>query len=207
MPRLTLVGSSPSSDASQDAAVVAALLRKEPGSERTAWLRLRPVVEGTLRRLMGPGNDVADLEQEVFLRFFRSVKLLRDPAALPGFVVGIAFRVVSREMRSRWLRRFFRLSTTGEPPETPTTPVDLESREVLRRYYRILDRIGGEGRSLFVARQIERLPMGEVATLHGLSMSTAQRRLRRVMRRVAAMVEADPVLAAYVACENGEAAE
>ena len=200
-PRLSLVKTPGAAGAGDDAAMVAALVGRAPGAEREAWRRLRPLVEGTLRRTMGPGEDVADLSQEVFLRFFRGVRRLREAGAVRGFVVGICLHVVRREIRKRWVRRWLRLTPDGEPPEQETaqeTAIDLESRDVLRRYYALLERIGGEARSLFVAREIEELPMADVAALHGLSISTTQRRLRRVVRRVAAMVAADPVLAAYL---------
>jgi RNA polymerase sigma factor (sigma-70 family) len=206
-PRLSVVRDPPATAATNDVAVVSALRRHEPGSERAAWLHFRPFVEGTLRRSLGPEGEVVDLAQEVFLRFFRGAHRLRDDAAVRGFLVGICLRVVGGELRQRWFRRFLRLTPSGDSPEQEVR-VDLDSREVLRRYYAVLERVGGQGRSLFVARQIEELPMAEVAALHGLSISTTQRRLRRVVRRVAAMVEADPVLAAYlntgVVDTNGE---
>lgn len=197
-PRLTIVAKSAPANGSGDAELAEALIRQDPGSTFVAWTRLHPVVDGTLRRLMGPGDDLADIAQEVFLRFFRQVGKLRDPAALRSFLTGICLRVVRRELRYRWLRRFLRLSATGDPPELSAS-LDVESREVLQHYYTVLGRLGAEGRSLYVARQIERLPMAEVAAHHGLSISTTQRRLTRVVRRLTAMVEADPVLAGYLA--------
>jgi RNA polymerase sigma-70 factor (ECF subfamily) len=197
LPRLTLVGKAPPADGTDDAELARALIRRDPGVTFVAWTRLHPVVDGTLRRLMGPGDDLADISQEVFLRFFRHVGQLRDPAALRSFVTGICLRVVRRELRHRWVRRFLRLTATGDPPELAAS-LDVESREVLQHYYEVLGRLGAEGRSLYVARHIERLPMAEVAAHHGLSISTTQRRLGRVVRRLEAMVEADPVLAGYL---------
>jgi RNA polymerase sigma-70 factor (ECF subfamily) len=194
---LTIVGKAAPASGLDDAELARALIREDPGITFVAWTRLHPVVDGTLRRLMGPGDDLADIAQEVFLRFFRQVGKLRDPAALRSFVTGICLRVVRRELRYRWLRRFLRLSATGDPPELSAS-LDVESREVLQHYYAVLGRLGAEGRSLYVARHIERLPMAEVAAHHGLSISTTQRRLGRVVRRVAAMVDADPVLAGYL---------
>jgi len=197
-PRLTIVGKPAPEARLDDAELARALIRRDPGITFVAWTRLHPVVDGTLRRLMGPGDDLADISQEVFLRFFRQVGKLRDPAALRSFLTGICLRVVRRELRYRWLRRFLRLSATGDPPELSAS-LDVESREVLQHSYAVLGRLGAEGRSLYVARHIERLPMAEVAAHHGLSISTTQRRLGRVVRRLAAMVKADPVLVGYLA--------
>jgi RNA polymerase sigma-70 factor (ECF subfamily) len=107
-------------------------------------------------------------------------------------------------MRARWLRRFLRLTDTGEAPDVVAVDGDDEARDVVRRYYRVLARLGGTARSLFVAREIERLSLDQAAALHGCSVSTAQRRLARITRRVAAMVADDPVLARYLTRSKGE---
>jgi RNA polymerase sigma-70 factor (ECF subfamily) len=198
VPHLTLVGQAPFGP-ERDASIVQALRRGEAGAPFAAWARLRPDVDRTLRRLMGPDCDVDDLSQDVFLRFFAAVPRLRDPEALRSFLFGICLRVTRRERRSRWLRRLLRLTDDGELPERAAAGgPDAEVREVVRRYYQTLDRLGADARSLFIARTIDGLPLHEVAALHGLSVSTAQRRLARATRRVAALVAGDPVLAAYV---------
>ena len=102
-------------------------------------------------------------------------------------------------MRARWLRRFLHLTPSGDAPEVAAPAGDHEAAEVLRRYYQVLERIGAGARSLYVARHVERLPLAEVAALHGLSVSTVQRRLARVAERVEAMVGGDPVMAGYLA--------
>jgi RNA polymerase sigma-70 factor (ECF subfamily) len=206
IPRLILVGKSSRGDDGDDVALAEALIRRDPQATFVAWTRLHGLAVGTLRRLAGPGNDIDDLAQEVFLRFFRYVHKLRDPKALRSFLIGICLRVVRGEMRQRWLRRFLRLTDGGDAPE-PAGPVRdgdgaSDAREIVRRYYLILGRLSNEDRSLYVARHVERLPLAEVATLHRLSDSTARRHLLRIARRVAAMVEADPALSGYLAEEE-----
>jgi RNA polymerase sigma-70 factor (ECF subfamily) len=204
--RLTLVGNPPRVDGGDDVALAEALIRRDPQATFVAWTTLHGLAVATLRRLAGPGPEVEDLVQEVFLRFFRQVPKLRDPRALRSFLIGICLRVVRGDRRQRWLRSFLRLTDSGEAPE-PQVPIrdgDLagDAREIVGRYYAILDRLGGVDRSLYVARHVERLPLAEVAALHGLSDSTARRRLLRVAHRMAAMVERDPALSAYLAEEK-----
>ena len=45
-----------------------------------------------------------------------------------------------------------RLTPTGETPEPAARPRDDEAREAVRRYYGLLDRLQGQDRSIFVAR-------------------------------------------------------
>jgi RNA polymerase sigma-70 factor, ECF subfamily len=204
--RLTLVGKPPRVDGGDDVALAEALIRRDPQATFAAWTTLHGLAVATLRRLAGPGPEVEDLVQEAFFRFFRQVPKLRDPRALRSFLIGICLRVVRGDRRQRWLRSFLRLTDSGEAPE-PHVPVrdgDLASdaREIAGRYYAILDRLGSVDRSLYVARHVERLPLAEVAALHGLSDSSARRRLLRVARRMAAMVDRDPALSGYLAEEK-----
>jgi RNA polymerase sigma-70 factor (ECF subfamily) len=190
-------------DELDDASLVEALRRRDPHAELAAWRRFAPVVARTLRRLAGPGCDEEDLSQEVFLRFFRSAGALREPAAVRGFLSGICVRVVRRELRGRWLRRWLRLTDRGVVPDVAAPAVEPELRQVVARYYAILDRLSAQARSLFVARHLEGLGLAEVASWHRLSLSTTQRKLARVEAQVAALVAADPVVAQYLGSGGG----
>ncbi|HEY4186929.1 MAG TPA: sigma-70 family RNA polymerase sigma factor [Polyangia bacterium] len=196
--RLRLV-TPPAPGAATDADVAAALLREDKEAPFVAWSRFAPYVMSTLRRLLGPGLDEDDLCQEVFLRFFGSVRRLREPESVRAFLFGICLRVVRKELRRRWLRRWLRLTPDGTMPETAPDPAaaDHDARETLARYYAILDQVGGQGRSLFVTRHIQGLPLTEVARLHDLSLSTTQRKLNRVAKRIEGMVLRDPLLVEF----------
>jgi RNA polymerase sigma-70 factor (ECF subfamily) len=189
----------PSRRAEADAALVAALRRGEPRAELEAWNRFSAGVDGTLRRLLGPGRDEdrEDLLQEVFLRFYRRVDTLREPAAVRGFLTGICLHVVRGEIAARRRRRWLHLTDTGAPPDVPSGgPEDdsREAREAIVRYYRLLETLNGRDRSLFVTRTIEGLTLDEVAALHEVSVSTAQRRFAHATKRIATLVGRDPLL-------------
>lgn len=193
--RLRLV-TPPAPGAATDADVAAALLRDDKEAPFLAWSRFAPLVRTTLRRLLGPGLDEDDLCQEVFLRFFGSVHRLRETEAVRAFLFGICLRVVRKELRRRWLRRWLHLTPDGTMPDSASASgtADHDARETLARYYAILDKVGGQGRSLFVTRHIHGLPLTEVARLHHLSLSTTQRKLIRIAKRIDGMVRRDPLL-------------
>jgi RNA polymerase sigma-70 factor (ECF subfamily) len=177
-----------------DAAIAEALRRGDRQAELEAWNRFSPGAAQTLGRLLGPGPDREDLLQEVFLRFYRRIRTLREPAAVRGFLFGICVRVVQGEIAGRNRRRWLRLTPTGDAPDTAGPGPDIEARDAIARYYALLERLGKSERSIFVSRTIERLTLAEVAEAHGVSISTAQRRLARATKRVAALVRSDPAL-------------
>jgi RNA polymerase sigma factor (sigma-70 family) len=102
--------------------------------------------------------------------------------------------VVRGEIANRTRRRWLHLTPTGETPDAPVAGPDHEARDVIARYYALLEQLGATERSIFVARTIEKLTLAEVAQIHGVSISTAQRRLTRATKRVAALVRRDPAL-------------
>ena len=184
----------PGADARSDAALAEALRAGDRSAELEAWNRFSPGAAETLRRLLGPGPDREDLMQEVFLRFFRRIGTLREPAAVRGFLAGICLRVVQGEIASRTRRRWLRLTPTGQAPDTSVPGPDVEVRDTIARYYVLLDRLSAGERSIFVARTIEKMTLAEVAAAHEVSISTAQRRLARATRRIAAWARRDPDL-------------
>jgi len=185
-------------DAESDAALVAALRRGDPQAELAAWNRFATGVDQTLRRLLGPGPDREDLLQEVFIRFYRRIGTLREPSAVRAFLTGICIHVVRGEIARRQRRRWLSLTSTGDLPEPAPAHPDLEGREAVTRYYRLVDKLGGRDRSYFVARAIEGMTLDEVAAAHEVSVSTAQRRINRATKRIAALVRRDPMLARFV---------
>jgi RNA polymerase sigma-70 factor (ECF subfamily) len=186
-------------EAASDADLARAAAKGAAAAQGQAFDRFAPLVRGLLRRSLGPQHDVDDQLQEVFIRFFRNVATLRDPEKVRSFLIGITIRVAASELRRRRMRRWLRLSPTGELPEGTSDAVDDDAREALRRLYGVLDTMGDQARLAFVLRHIEGLELTDVADGLGVSLATAKRRLAKVRKQFFAMAERDPVLAAYAA--------
>jgi RNA polymerase sigma-70 factor (ECF subfamily) len=184
--------------ADEDASLAAALLAREPAAAKIAWTRYSPLVLRLLRRYFGPGPERQDLCQEVFLRFFSRIAELREPAALRNFLIGICLGVAQNEVRRARVRRWIFLTQTGDLPDAPIQGADPEAREATARVYQMLAALSPEDRTLFVARYVEKMELGEIATAVGRPLSTTKRRVARVTRRVAARMSRDPALADYV---------
>jgi RNA polymerase sigma-70 factor (ECF subfamily) len=183
-----------------DADLVAAF-RLDPGkapASAAIWDRYYPLVRRVLARAMGPGQDVEDLVQEVFLRLYRKLPGLRDPASLRSFVLAITARVLKGELRMRWLGRWLRPRGDGETPEEQAADADDVAREAVRRLYRILDGLGPRHRAAFVLRHIEGLELSDVAGALGVSLATVKRWLAKISGRVLAQARRDPVLDPYL---------
>ena len=185
-------------DDSEDADLARALIARDPKAPRTLWRRFAPMVFRMLRRALGPGHDVEDLAQEVFLCVFEKVPSLREPKALKAFVISITVLTTRSELRRLWVRRWIRLSGKGDATTKAVVHLDTDAREALGRFYAVLDRINAQDRTLFVLRFMEGLGLVEVAAASGLSLATTKRRLSRVWAKVILLVERDPVLSQYL---------
>ena len=185
-------------DDSEDADLARALIARDPKAPRTLWRRFAPMVFRMLRRALGPGHDVEDLAQEVFLCVFEKVPTLREPKALKAFVISITVLTTRSELRRLWVRRWIRLSGKGDATQKAVVHLDTDAREALGRFYQVLDRINAQDRTLFVLRFMEGLGLLEVAAAAGMSLATTKRRLARAWAKVILLVERDPVLSQYL---------
>lgn len=181
-----------------DATLVHKLIDQHPQAARLIWQRFAPMVHRILRRSLGPDEDVEDLAQEVFMCVFQKASTLREPQALKAFVITVTAFTVRGELRRRWSRRWLRRQRPQTGPGQLVSNQDIESREALRRFYNILDRVGTQDRTAFVLRYIEGMPLEDVATALDVSVATAKRRLARVWDRVVLLAERDTALVDYL---------
>jgi len=140
---------------------------------------------------------VDDLTQEVFMRVFSRIGLLRDARALREFVIAVAVNVLKGELRRRWVRRNVLLSNDGSVPDVEAPGADPETREALSRCYTILDKLGARERAAFVLRYMEEQTLDEVAKGLGVSLRTAKRLVKRSSERVSKHVGNDDGLRSF----------
>jgi RNA polymerase sigma-70 factor (ECF subfamily) len=182
-----------------DAELVLALQKGEPAAAEAIWQRYSGRVHRFLSHALGrPSEEVEDLTQEVFLRIFTRARAIKKPAALREFVMSVAVRVMQWELRRRWVRRWVRLSDSGELPDVADGGgVDQEARQALARCYDILNGLGVRERTAFVLRYLEEMTMEEVAAHMRTSLSTAKRLVNRATASVSAQVGTDADLLGY----------
>ena len=159
------------------------------------WRRFAPMVLLIAKRTLGSRDEAEDIGQEVFHRVFRKVRTLREPDSLRSFVYACAIRALQTELRRRKLRSwlsFERLEVlTGLGGQTQ----DVESRDILRRFLGLLDRLAPRDRLVFVLRRMESMTVEEIAVTMKISESTVKRSMARASTRLSRWIDADPGLA------------
>jgi len=183
----------------EDVDLVAALCEGAAWASEAIWDRYSDHVSRFFVRSLGRSTaEVEDLTQEVFLRLFTRPRAIREPAALREFVMAVAVRVLRGELRYRWIRRWVRLSDSGQLPDSPAAPdSDEAARHALKRCYAILDGLSARERAAFVLRYLEEMTVNEVAARMVVSHSTAKRLINRAAAKVSEHVGRDVDLKAF----------
>lgn len=187
-----------------DADLARALIAGESWATAATWNRFAPIVYGIANRALGRDTEAEDVTQEVFYRLFSRVGTLQNPDAFRSFVVSFAIRIVKWELRRRRARRWIMLSDGGQLPEIPTLDGDPEAREVLRRFYAVLDQLSARERLVFALRHLETMTLEEISVVLELSLSTVKRTLGRAGDRVSQWIAGDADLVNYFEGKRGD---
>jgi RNA polymerase sigma-70 factor, ECF subfamily len=136
-----------------------------------------------LSRLSGPGADVEDLTQEVFVVVARRLREYRADSQISTWLFAIAARIAANDRRRRRIRRLWmRLRPSLDDRARPgdATPSDvLEQRERRDRLYETLGRLSERQRRAFVLFELEEMSIAEVAQLMRLTLGNVRVLLHR----------------------------
>jgi RNA polymerase sigma-70 factor (ECF subfamily) len=189
--------SAPAAAGPTDAELARLACERDPRAATLLWDRYSDVVRGVLYRFVGPGHDLEDLVQDVFVGFFRNIGTLRDGSSLRPFLVGIAIRTAKTALRKKRVRRWLQLSDDGMLPEVPTDDGDSGSREAVRRLFAVFGELSDRDRLAFVLRHAEGYELTETAAALGVSLATAKRCLQRAEQHVLSRAKSDDLLNAW----------
>lgn len=142
-----------------------------------------------------------DVVQQVFIVVHRRLAELLERAAIKSWLFSILHRVVADHRRT--LRRKSPHWFGGGPADPDELPAgrtphdDLVRAEGEQMLTRLLDRLDGDKRSVFVLAELEQMTAPEIALATGLSVEKVYSRLRAArtdFERAAAELRRDIVL-------------
>lgn len=181
-----------------DRELARALMAGNPWAIAETWQRFAPAVIMFATRTLGSESEAEDVAQEVFHRVFVKARTLRAPERLRSFIFSFAIRLLKTELRRRKTRAWL----TFQRPETLVDLggelMDMESRDLLRRFYALLDRLAPRHRLVFALRHLESMTVDEIAAHMEISISTVKRALERATSKLTIWIEADPGLAGFL---------
>jgi RNA polymerase sigma-70 factor (ECF subfamily) len=185
-----------------DADLARALVAGEPWAHAATWNRFAPLVFNMASRALGSQDEAEDITQEVFYRLFARVKTLCKPESLRSFIVSFAIRILKWDLRRKRAGRWLTLFQPRDLPDAPFRGADPEARDMLRRFYKILDELGARERLVFALRHLESMTLGEIAAAMEISLSTVKRAHAQAVIEVANRIAGDRDLAGFL--EEGQ---
>ncbi len=136
--------------------------------------------------LSGPGPEVEDLVQEVFVVACRRLDSFRGEAKPSTWLYGIARNVVRNQRRRARIRKLFLPGDTEEidrvPGPGPTPLEEAERRERQRLVYRVLDGMKEKYRVVLILFELEGLDGREIAERLQVKEATVWVQLHRARK-------------------------
>lgn len=189
-----------------DSELLAAVQRGDPEAAVALHDRLRPVVERSLRKLLGPADrDHEDLTQQAMIEVVFTVERFRRDCPLDAWASTVAAHVAYNHMRRRTTERriFESLRIDDDDPVSPhSLGREAAARSTLRRVVEHLDHIDEAKAWAYVLHDVCGYDLREVAQITETSVSAAQSRLVRGRRELTERIAADPELAPLLARNN-----
>lgn len=171
------------------------LIAGESWAIAETWHRFAPMVMMMAERCLGSSAEAKDIGQEVFYRVFRKAKTLRDPNCLRSFIYSFAIRALRTELRRKKLGSWLSLDQPEAVVDAGGETLDVESRDLLRRFHVLLDRLSPRDRLVFVLRRMESMTVEEISSHMNISESTVKRSMAQASSRLSRWIDADPALA------------
>ncbi len=178
--------------AASDGDVARALSVGEAWAAVETWRRFAPMVLTLARRTLGSHSEAEDIGQDVFCRVYRKVRTLREPDSFRNFVYTCALRVIQTELHRKKMRSWLSFAQPGLLDCQSSGTLDVESRDLLRRFYRLLERLAPRDRIVLVLRRVESMSVEEIAAATKSSESTVKRSLARASSRMSRWMNDEP---------------
>jgi RNA polymerase sigma-70 factor, ECF subfamily len=183
-----------------DLGLLAGLKRRDPAVAAAFYDRVRPIVDRTLSRLLGPGDqDYEDLAQTALFELVSTIGRFRGECPLDAWLSVVTARVVYKKIRRRQLeRRVFAVTPLDDsalPTRGHSTP--LLTRQAIARVQRHLGKMDRRRAWTFLLHDVYGYDLKEIGTITGASLSAAQSRLVRGRRELHDRIRGDVELAHF----------
>ncbi len=144
-------------------------------------------VARTVTSMLGPGPDVDDVVQEVFIRFYKTLGKFRGDAACKTYLTRIAINgsLDALRRRKRQQARFFsRDNTVFALSEPGANDPKSERFEQVQLIHVAMNRLKPHHRAVIVLRLIDGYSTEETAEILGVAQGTVLSRFNRATARL-----------------------
>jgi RNA polymerase sigma-70 factor (ECF subfamily) len=176
--------------------IVKGLIERDPEVCKIFVKKYGQFIDRRVWRLLGGDSEHDDIVQTVFIKIFASIKTLKDPDSLEGWIGVTTINVVRSVLRSRKHRRIVRLFKDDEV--FASRDMSGEAALYVSRVYGILESLKPEFQIVFAMRFIEGADLKTIASSTDCSIATVKRRLAKARASFLAKASRDTFLVSLV---------
>lgn len=147
-------------------------------------------------RLMGNREEAEDQSQEVFLKVYRSIKRLSEPATFESWLRRITVNTCLDAIDKRKRRPFIEIyiddakAKGGFDVSSKSNASDsLENKEIMTCLKKALAELDDKGRSAIVLRDVEEMSYEEIADSLEVGLSAVKMRIHRARLALQKLIE------------------
>jgi RNA polymerase sigma-70 factor (ECF subfamily) len=184
-----------------DSVLLAGLHARDAAVSKAFYLRVRPIVDRTLSRLLGArDSEYEDVAQRALFELVSTVGRFRGECPLDAWTSIVTARVAYRTIRRRRTER--RLFVDEQPNEVSLATRShanlVAARQAIERVRAQLERMNADRAWTFLLHDVYGYDLKEVGQITGVSLSAAQSRLVRGRREIHERIEQDVALARFL---------
>ena len=148
--------------------------------------RYESQIAGTVYGMLGNTQETDDVGQEVFIRFFNSIKSFRGDSSLGTYLTRIAINLSLNEIKKRKKRSFISWENTYTESlkSGNRTEIDISGIETKDLIHSALLKLSPKFRSVIVLRIIDEYSTEETAKILQLPLGTVLSRLSRAQQKL-----------------------
>jgi len=203
---LMLVPAPPDSErpgpaSNDDSTLLAGLKARDPSLSSAFYRRVRPVLDRTLTRLLGPhDSDYEDVAQRALFELVDTIERFRGECPLDAWVSIVAARATYKAIRRRRVERrlFADVQAEDAPSVTKSHAEAVAARQALERVRLELEQMNQDRAWTFLLHDVYGYDLKEVGQITGASLAAAQSRLVRGRREIHERIQNDQALARFL---------
>ncbi|MGF1537684.1 MAG: sigma-70 family RNA polymerase sigma factor [Elainellaceae cyanobacterium] len=175
-------------------------LRPDKAAFAELLRRYQPHLEKVLYHLAPDWSDRADLVQEVWIRVYRNLKRLQEPAKFRGWLTRIATNLFYDELRKR--KRVKSPLSLDAPRQAddgemswevasadPGPDQELLTQEFYNQLHKAIADLPEVFRTTIMLREIEGMAYEDIAEVTGVSLGTVKSRIARARQRLQSQLQ------------------
>lgn len=184
-----------------DSALLAGLKARDTSLSNAFYVRVRPIVDRTLLRLLGARDkDYEDVAQRALFELVSTIDRFRGECPLDAWISIVTARIAYRAIRRRRIER--RLFVDEEPKNLPQATRShagaIAARQAIQRVRVELEGMNQDRAWTFLLHDVYGYDLKEVGQITGVSLAAAQSRLVRGRREIHERIKQDEALARFL---------